>query len=91
MRLASATAWLMLGLATAACQSTPAPSDDDITARFATLGVEGQAYVHDLGETSSIHVHAVHGNEKGTVLVDQPAHEVGMRHCGHGGPGSRHR
>ncbi len=70
MRLASATAWLMLGLATAACRSTPAPSDDDITARLAALGVEGKTYVHDLGETASIQVHAVHEMDGDFLIED---------------------
>lgn len=70
MRLASATAWLMLGLATAACQSTPAPGDDDIKDRLAELGVEGKTYVHDLGESDSIHVHAVHEMDGDFLIED---------------------
>jgi outer membrane protein assembly factor BamB len=60
----------MLGLATAACRSTPAPNDDDIKAQLATLGVEGKTFVHDLAETSTIHVHAVHEMDGDFLIED---------------------
>lgn len=70
MRLLSATSWLVLGLATAACQSTPTPSDDQIQTSLEALGVDGKTYVHDLGETSTIHVHAVHQMDGDFLIED---------------------
>jgi outer membrane protein assembly factor BamB len=57
-------------LATAACQSTPAPSDDEIEVRLEALGVDGKTYVHDLAETSSIHIHAVHQVDGDFLIED---------------------
>ncbi len=75
MRLASATGLLVLASLAAACKSAPsAPDDTGIKNRLAALGVEGRTYVHDLGATSSILVHAIHQAGDDFLVEDVHGH-----------------
>ncbi len=76
MRLASATSWALLALMAAGCSSTGslAPDDEGIKAGLAALGVEGRAYVHDLGDEASMLVRNVYADGGDFLIEDVHGH-----------------